>query len=89
MHMGGDLMRFLVYSASVHGGELLGEAGTLDEAINIGVKKGCDKPDCLCERYTIYDSLLKTSDIEAMFDHKMKMEEDRRIKERRKNMFKK
>ena len=71
------MKRYITYQASIHGGEPLGEADSLEQAVNIGVLYGCKDPYCICEGYSVFDRKLKTHNINKMFH-----DEQREMKER-------
>lgn len=64
--------RYTVYAPQKHGGKILGTAETLEDAVNIGVVRGCRNPICRCEKYRITDQKLNTNRIDKMFfdEHK-------------------
>lgn len=66
------MSRYNIYHT--HTKALIGTAETIEEAIFIGEQYGCKDKDCPCNKYVVYDNILKTSDIIEMVKDRINKE---------------
>ena len=70
--------RFDVYYTLVHGRKWIGASNNIVRAMAIGRKLGCYDPECLCQKYVLYDNKLKTDRISEMLNNWVEMDYQKR-----------
>lgn len=69
------MSRYDIYHT--HTKELIGATETLEQAIFIGEQYGCKDKRCPCNKYVVYDNILKTSDVIEMAKDRIRKERKR------------